>query len=243
MIRELLENMEWYVPHKDSFLSASKAGGDLLPLWLAAKYPKDKRTGVGVAYQGSAFHLGMEEKFKGMESVLTEHSAEKELLGHLVTGTADLIHGQDVHDYKTTSASGYKNMRKDAKDKTSNLSVQMSTLRWLNNLEGKAYAEVFIRDFKPWHKAHPASAYQQVEVDVMGSNETEAYLAAKITDLDRYIEQDVCPPECENVMWMVYESNRVKLKCQYYCDYSSNCPYHNTKYQKAQKTKIAVGGW
>ena len=249
-IREFIENIEWYKGEHgvDKHVSASQIGGDLLPIWLSKTAKRDVNNRIGLAYLGSAFHLGMEEALndKMDERYDTEVAAKRVLPnGWTITGTADVVdrEKENIHDYKTTGNSGYKQKRKDAKDVKSQFSVQGSCLMYVNNFKGQFYAEVFIRDWKPWHKDHPASAYQQLPVDTMCHNQTEVYLVQKTDELQGYIDRNEAPPECENVMWMVYEGNRIKLKCEYYCDYKDSCPHYkkNTNHLAAKKSKI--GGW
>jgi len=247
-IRKFIETVEWYKGGSSDLysVSASKIGGDLLPIWLSKKYPKDTSSQIGLNYIGSAFHRGMEEVLDETPGSRyeTEIMASKTLSnGFLVTGTADVLDTEmeSISDYKTASANGYKYMKKDAKNSSSQLAIQGSTLMWLNDYRGDFFAEVFIRDFKPWHKTHPASAYQQLPVE--GHPDIETYLKDKTDLLKGYIDRDVAPPECANVMWMEYEGNRIKLKCEYYCDYKSNCPYYAKKTNHLAATKVRIGGW
>ena len=251
-LREWIEGLSWYTPGSTELysVSASKIGGDLLPIWLSKKYAAKKSSVIGLNYQGSAFHMGMEEKLGNdysMEDYLVEVPLKRELSnGWIVTGTADVLNDleETVYDYKTTSASGYKNMRKAAKDIMSQLSIQGTTLAWLRGYKDpKFYAEVFIRDFKPWRKDHPASAYQELPVDIFSMDQIEQYLINKTNKLQKFIDDDVAPPECKDVMFMMYEGERIKLKCQYYCDYSDHCPYFNSYSGSIQKTKLSIGGW
>jgi len=252
-IREFIEGIEWYKGGSklNYSVSASKIGGDLLPIWLSKKFDKDPSSQIGVAYQGSAFHRGMEEEMNDKKKLTgTRYDVEiggaKTLSnGWLVTGTADVLDNtlSNIHDYKTTSNSGYNNMKKAARDKTSQLAIQGGTLQWLNDTTGDFFAEVFIRDWKPWRKDHPASAYQQLPVETYAGNQIEIFLLAKTDELQGYLDADTPPPECDNVMWMIYEGNKIKLKCEYYCDYKSNCPSYakNTNHLAVTKTKIQ--GW
>ena len=249
-IRDFIENIEWYKGEHGvaKHVSASQIGGDLLPIWLSKTAKRDVNNRIGLAYIGSAFHLGMEEALndKMDERYDTEVVAKRVLPnGWTITGTADVIdtEKENIHDYKTTGNSGYKQKRKDAKDVKSQFSVQGSCLLYVNNFKGQFYGEVFIRDWKPWHKDHPANAYQQLPVDTMCHNQTEVYLVQKTDKLQGYIERDEAPPECDDVMWMVYEGNRIKLKCEYYCDFKNSCPHYkkNTNHLAAKKAKI--GGW
>ncbi len=249
-VREWIENIEWYKGGSSKLysVSASKIGGELLPIWLSKKFDKDKTKRIGLNYQGSAFHYGMEwmMNIDLKADVFPELKAAKTLTnGWLITGTADLVDKNDkkIHDYKTTSASGYKLMQKAAKDKSSQLAIQGATLSWLNDLDGKFFAEIFIRDFKPWRKDHPVSAYQQIPVDILNSSRIEIYLIEKTTALQNYIDADKAPPECENLMWIAYEGNRIKLKCEYYCDYKSNCPYYKKSTNPLLSAKLNIGGW
>ena len=59
--------------------------------------------------------------------------------------------------------------------------------------------------------------------------------------LQDFIDRDIPPPECKDVMWMVYEGERFKMKCEYYCDFKSNCPHYSS--HRHVVTKHNIGGW
>ena len=77
----------------------------------------------------------------------------------------------------------------------------------------------------------------------MSHIEFEEYAVQKTDELQEYIDKGVAPPECKNVGWMVYEGDKFKLICTYYCDYSESCPYFNSHSGAAKKTKFTVQGW
>ena len=253
-LRNIIEDVEWYKGGSKLkySISASKAGGELLPLWLSKKFDKDKSSRIGLNYQGSAFHYGMEKMVEDIVPAPISKRYKVEVPGAitlsngwLLTGTADVcdIDMENVHDYKTTSASGYKFMQKAAKDIISPLAIQGATLLYLNGYRGKFFAEVFVRDHKPWRKDHPASAYQQLPVDTMSEKDLLKYLVAKTDKLQDFIDKDIAPPECEDLMWIIYEGDKIKLKCEYYCDYKSNCPRYKSSTNPLTSAKLNIGGW
>lgn len=246
-LRKWIESIEWYKgnSHAEKQISASQLGGDLLPIYLAKVATKDSRKTIGSAWVGSAFHFGMENMMSD-DRYGTEVSQAKTLSnGWTITGTADVAdyEMENIHDYKTLSASSYTKKKKEVKFTHSQISVQLATLLWLNDFRGSAFAEFFITDLKPWKRDHPATGYQQLPVSVMPVEELEGFMVAKTNQLQRHLDDGTVPVECENVMWMVYDGNRIKLKCEYYCDYKNSCPHYAKKTNKLAVTKHTISGW
>ena len=249
-LKKWIENIKWYKGNSGAAkeLSASKVGDDMLRLYLAKTAKPNKAKSIGSWYVGSGFHLGMETKLcdESLPFMAAEVSMSKVLSnGWKITGTADVVnqHAENIHDYKTLSATSYIKMKRSVKNKSSLVALQLGTLMWLNDYNGNAFVECFITDWKPWRKDHPANGYQQLPVTTYSSQDIEAYLVSKTDQLQHYIDEKKTPPECDDVMWIVYEGDRIKLKCQYYCDYSEACPYFNSHGAKVRNTLTNIGGW
>jgi len=244
-VREMIQTYQFYDGVKaPKTLSASQISRDVLELYLAAT--EDAKDGpFSKGEIGSIFHMGMEAMFSGHPKVkegtwVQEKRFTRNYGDYSINGKMDLVNFEDhiIYDWKGMSAWAYSEFKKN--DKHNKINIQMAVYNWLLKGNFDCEAHVFITDWDPVKPTHPASAYQIVKCNIMDEVETEAYMVAKIDELNKYLASSKTPPKCEDTMYRyVKDGVYVESKCMYYCSYSHVCP--RKRDDTAKKLGLAWG--
>jgi hypothetical protein len=117
-----------------------------------------------------------------------EHRTSKELDGYNISGCADMIINEEIHDVKSTGVFAYMTGNMNEKYR-----LQLSIYRWLNQdkvTSDMGFIEYF---FKDWSKLeagyksnYPPLPIMQQPIPLLSLRDTEQYLLNKIFELNTY---------------------------------------------------------
>lgn len=164
-------------------------------------------------------------------SIKQEERLELNFLGYLIRGKFDVIFGNKLQDYKSTSAFSVM-----YGDKSTEWSIQLSLYRWLYwkkkgiMLEDVGEIHLVFKDWKErdykimGKKGYPSCSVQTTPVRLMEINEIENFLVRKIGSLKGYSQllDEELPPCTEKESWYA-PKKRIHNKCEKYCDISNFC--------------------
>ena len=223
-------------------ISASQCGAPLLQLYLSQTCEVvDGPNSFTKATNGSIFHLGMEYMMKDIYDDLAVEVAMERMLPNdwKITGTSDAVdHAEKVViDYKNEMNYAYKMHLKEGPDASYNM--QGAAYSWLDGHDYDFHIMSFISDHSPIKKDHPAEAIQVTHVPTYKNADFEKIMVEKTNELERHIKSGIAPAECQDVWWRVVNGKKIKTRCEFYCKFSSVCPYYSTM----SKTTARVASW
>lgn len=240
------------IPEDALFLSASQVGAEPLQIYLRIMYGSQDKEEITDATLGTILHHGMEKIVNEQAEALHEESGveiDTEVPMHIqlpnrwyVTGTADLIvkngNSLEIHDYKFTK---YYALKKFEEEKISwhpgmaphQYTLQLNTLRYLAEKMELADGEVsmhidyFIRDA---NKLKGEPVHRMVEPPRLDG--IEEILTEKTDLIQSYIVNAEVPPVCSDLWPRKLNGKFIPdMRCQFYCDMKSHCPYYKSKGQ------------
>ena len=171
---------------------------------------------------GSAIHSAIEKALKEPDracealgikvpkvSIHQEQRVNRELLGWTVTGKYDLVINGQVQDFKTTSVWTY--LKQNMADK---YIMQGSIYRWLNPdliTDDMLVIHYIFTDWSSAREEKPPTRVVSQEYALKPINETENYLKRKLSELNKYWdEEEVKLPFCnDEELWR--ESPKFKV--------------------------------
>jgi len=240
--------------HKgEKTISGSQLGKDTLQIYLNLKYPNRDTEAFKVtqASLGSIFHLGME---KAIEMMNEGHKTEVEvsmplMAGWMLTGTVDMIEFVDgepvLHDYKLTKIYKGKMLRKEFANfvTTDAYALQLNAYSVMFDEEKhRARKTKMILDmfYKDANELKGENAYEPIDVPFMSATDIIVLANEKVMELEKYLNSDSVPPECED-KWIrkTRTGEVIKTRCELYCDVKNVCPYYNNH----GKSTLEKVGW
>lgn len=128
------------------------------------------------------------ERQEDMINVFTELRTEKPFKSYVVSGCADLILDDEVHDYKTTGCYSWLNQNNYDKYR-----LQLSIYRWLNQdkvLGETGYIHYYLKDWSKleasYKSNYPSTNTPSQDIPLLSIAETEQYIRTRLSELDRY---------------------------------------------------------
>ena len=131
-----------------------------------------------------------------------EQRAEKEFRGWTITGQFDLVVGDSLHDFKSTSTYTYIN-----KTKERDYILQGSIYRWLNPDLIKDDFLTIHYIFTDWNKnfvhsreGYPPHPFVLIKLPLMGLQETESWITNVLMSLEANLDKEDLPPCDEHTL-------------------------------------------
>jgi len=223
--------------HNEKIFSASMLGNDVLQNYLKIKYPPSKQHKFRQNSLGSIYQLGVDNAVKlwnndkKIEDYKSALRLEYKLSnGWIISGEIDQIDWENkiIFDNKMITETRISKIKKDGKNDS--YSLQLSVYRFLMN---KKYEKDFkcaiasINKTFSDYRSNKADLLTFIEVETLEPDETERLLLNKTNELDKYLDNDIEPDECENKYWFRKGMVNKPMRCLLYCDYSKHCKFYN----------------
>jgi hypothetical protein len=233
-IKEIIINGTAYSGMKKAgskSISGSALSSDLLPLYLKYKYGYDDVSKIEKSTIGTLIHMGLEQIFKNHKDFTVEKSLSTELNNEWkLTGSIDLINQEKGYliDWKHV---GLDRILKDINKngKYADYALQMGVYKALAQLEYnkpfKAYLGVFDPTQSYFAKDTPEDVFSLTEVNTFQTEDILEVALEKTNKLQEYIDTNIEPPQCENLLWSRKHGKARPMKCKHYCNVSNNCKY------------------
>lgn len=175
-------------------------------------------------------------------NIYMERRSNKTINGYTISGKFDFVAEGQVQDFKSTSVYTYLNQTK-----TDDYKLQGSIYRWLNpDIISKDYMTIhyIFTDFNKAesfrNKNYPPSRVHSQKIPLLSISETEQWIKAKLTQLDRYKtkEESELPRCTDEDLWRkptVYkyykDPNKTDRSTKNFDSMSEAIAYMTTKHQ------------
>jgi len=148
------------------------------------------------ALLGTAVHYVTEKH--SPDGSLPEEKLSVEFQGSVIKGRVDLIHGEELHDYKVTSVWSYIFGDKPEWE------TQLNLYAWIANLKGQMITRLIVyailRDWqtsKAYDADYPPIPFAEIEIPMWSRGKVEDWLSKKIYELQTDTPRPCTPEE----MW------------------------------------------